>query len=99
MASSGGTQISCYTLVYTTVYSLDCSCILVNDHTLKNASKVWTTVTTVDHKHMMQGVNNWLMGWAQRVTVNVVTAGWPLVIHGVPQGLLPFSIFRNDLEA
>lgn len=43
------------------------------------------------------------MGWAQRVTVNVVTAGWPLVTHGVPQGsfldLVPFRIFRNYLES
>ena len=37
-------------------------------------------------KNLMQWVNNWLVGWVQKVTVNGVTSGWWPVTSEVVQG-------------
>lgn len=46
---------------------------------------------------------SWLMGWAQRVTVNGVVSDWGLVTRGVSQNFIlgpkTFNIFINNLDA
>lgn len=70
-----------------------------------NFSKVFKTVshstlgelfiTELDKSVILGWVNNWLMDWAQRITVNIITSGWLPVTSSVPQCSVLETVLLN----